>query len=138
MCDTCIAARADACETEYHEVADAEKFTRLEAMKRDICTPAQSPIAQPALAKARMEEPLPAVPKFPPVLPTPAPSSDAVLTAIAALTKKVQGMRLEAATKTDLVELREGIRQETRTLIIEAVSPLKSEISSLQQGMQEI
>ena len=139
VCGPCFSKlTAEVVEAE-DEVDMTAKLARLAAVKRQIGTPTQSPTAAPPSTKARGEPALPALPKFPTpvsscpaapapgdgigtVLPTPA---DPVLMAIAALTAEVQGMRLETATKKDLVDLRQGMREETRGLISEAVSPLK-------------
>ena len=73
--------------------------------------------------------PLPGVPPSPlHVEPT---VVDRVLAAIAALTAEVQGMRLEAATKVDLAELRQSMSKEVRAVVGDAVNPLKEEIHSL-------
>ena len=50
------------------------------------------------------------------------------MAAILALTTEVKDMRSEATTKKDLRELQDEMRKETRSLINDAVAPLKSEI----------
>ena len=150
-CETCAASTTGVCQpcsaklTEEVVAADKDtdiKLARLAAVKRQIGTPTESPVQEPPNGRAKGEDGLPVLPKF----PVPASGSepqvvDSILAAIAALSTKIDGMSLKQdnmVSKQDLQVMQNQMESKTQVMVSSAVDPLKDTIFDLQARLEKV